>query len=105
MPNDNAALLRRTLQEALFEFHDVESLEELNRRLGEDDEIDDVAAADGSDDLTFGSDIDPLVTDREEDLAKGVEDPFAAESTPDDATADDSAGQAAGGRRRLGHRG
>ena len=91
VPNDNAALLRRTLQEALFEFHDVGSLEELNRRLGEDDEIDDVAAADGSDDLTFGSDIDPLVTDREEDLAKGVEDPFAAESTPDDATADDSA--------------
>ena len=82
VPNDDAALLRRTLQEALFEFHDVGSLEELNRRLGEDDEVDDVAAADGSDDLTFGSDIDPLVTDREEDLAKGVEDPFAAESTP-----------------------
>ena len=83
VPNDDAALLRRTLQEALFEFHDVESLEKLNRRLGEDDEVDDVTAADETDDLTFGSDIDPLVTEREEDLAKGVENPFAAESTPE----------------------
>ena len=83
VPNDDAALLRRTLQEALFEFHDVESLEKLNRRLGEDDEVDDVAATDETDDLTFGSDIDPLVTEREEDLAKGVENPFAAESTPE----------------------
>lgn len=92
VPNDNAALLRRTLQEALFEFHDVESLEELNRLLGEDDEIDDVAETDESDDLTFGSDIDPLVTDREDDLAKGVEDPFAAESSPGADPADESDG-------------
>ena len=83
VPNDDAALLRRTLQEALFAFHDVESLEKLNRRLGEDDEVDGVAATDETDDLTFGSDIDPLVTEREEDLAKGVENPFAAESTPE----------------------
>ena len=100
VPNDDAALLRRTLQEALFEFHDVESLEKLNRRLGEDDEVDDVTAADETDDLTFGSDIDPLVTEREEDLAKGVENPFAAESTPEADPAegsDDPTGAAAGG--------
>ena len=100
VPNDDAALLRRTLQEALFEFHDVESLEKLNRRLGEDDEVDDVAATDETDDLTFGSDIDPLVTEREEDLAKGVENPFAAESTPEADPAegsDDPTGAAAGG--------
>ena len=100
VPNDDAALLRRTLQEALFAFHDVESLEKLNRRLGEDDEVDDVAATDETDDLTFGSDIDPLVTEREEDLAKGVENPFAAESTPEADPAegsDDPTGAAAGG--------
>ncbi|MFB6143281.1 MAG: hypothetical protein ABEJ30_08085, partial [Halorientalis sp.] len=87
VPNDNAPVVRRTLQEALFEFHDVSSLEELNRRLGDDDGVDgdDSGAAD---DLTMGSGIDPLVTDREEDLAKGVEDPFAAESAGDDSGTD-----------------
>ena len=83
VPNDNAPLVRRTLQEALFDFHDVSSLDELNRVLGEDDEMD-VEEPSSADDLTFGSGIDPLVTDRDDDPAKGVEDPFAAGPASDD---------------------
>lgn len=83
VPTDNAPIVRRTLQEALFEFHDVSSLEELNRLLG-DDERPDVDDSHAADDLTMGSGIDPLVTDRDDDPAKGVEDPFAAESASDD---------------------
>jgi hypothetical protein len=83
VPNDNAPVVRRTLQEALFAFHDVSSLEELNRVLGDDDgaAVDDASAAD---DLTLGSGIDPLVTDRDDDPARGVEDPFAAGSASDE---------------------
>jgi len=86
VPSDTGPIVRKTLQDALFEFHDVGSLEELNRVLGPDDEVDDVdadATADESDDLTFGSGIDPLVTDSDSDPARGVEDPFAAGSEAD----------------------
>jgi len=82
VPSDNGPIVRQTLENALFDFHDVDSLEELNRVLGpDDDESDDTGGADAAgeaDDLTLGSGIDPLVTDSDSDPAKGVEDPFAA---------------------------
>jgi len=82
VPSDNAPIVRRALQEALFEFQDVSSLEELNRVLGDDDGVD-VDEPSAAEDLTFGSGIDPLVTDSDDDPAKGVEDPFAAGPTDD----------------------
>ena len=91
VPSDNAPIVRRTLQEALFEFHDVSSLDELNRVLGDDDELD-VDETSAADDLTFGSGIDPLVTDSDDDPAKGVEDPFAAGPTDDDGDVDAAPG-------------
>jgi hypothetical protein len=91
VPSDTAPLVRRALQEALFEFHDVSSLDELNRVLGEDDELD-VDETSAADDLTFGSGIDPLVTDRDDGPAKGVEDPFATGPADEDAEADAAPG-------------
>lgn len=86
VPSDNAPIVRQSLQEALFEFHDVASLDELNHVLGDDDQLD-VDEGSAADDLTFGSGIDPLVTESDDDPAKGVEDPFAAGPTDDDAEA------------------
>ncbi len=58
-PNDEAPKLRRTLQDALFAFHDVDSVAELNDAVGEEPDTPD---PDRSSDLTFDTDIDPLVT-------------------------------------------
>jgi len=93
VPSDNGPIVRQTLENTLFDFHDVDSLDELNRVLGPDDESDDTIGTDAAgeageaDDLTFGSGIDPLVTDSDSDPAKGVEDPFAAGA--DDETDDE----------------
>lgn len=57
-PNDEANNLRERLQRALFEYHDVESLAELNETVGEDDSDDDTGTADAS--MDFGDGVDPL---------------------------------------------
>ena len=68
-PNDKAPLVRRTLENALFAYHDVESVDELNELLGPDDE--DPAAASSDTGAGFGleDDIDPLVGSSEDDDA------------------------------------
>jgi hypothetical protein len=85
VPSDTGPVVRKTLQDALFDFHGVGSLEELNRVLGPDDDEPetDADAPDQTDDLALGSGIDPLVTDSDSDPARGVEDPFAAGSEED----------------------
>jgi len=82
VPSDTGPIVRKTLQNALFDFHGVGSLEELNRVLAPDDDEPeaDADAPDQAGDLTLGSGIDPLVTDSDSDPARGVEDPFAAGS-------------------------
>ncbi|WP_225334862.1 DUF7115 domain-containing protein [Halomicrobium urmianum] len=64
-PNDQAALLRKTLEEALFEYHGVGSLDELNRALETEDEGDDgespASPSESSRGLGLDADIDPLV--------------------------------------------
>ncbi len=63
-PNDQAALLRKTLEEALFEYHGVDSLDELNRALETEAEGDDESAASATESsrgLGLDADIDPLV--------------------------------------------
>ncbi|ELZ01851.1 DUF7115 domain-containing protein [Natrialba asiatica] len=57
-PNDEANDLRERLQRALFEYHDVESLAELNETVGEDDSDDDTGTSDAS--MDFGDGVDPL---------------------------------------------
>jgi len=57
-PNEEANDLRERLKRALFEYHDVGSLEELNETVGEDD---DDASREAS--VDFGSGVDPLDAD------------------------------------------
>jgi len=63
-PSDQAPAVRKTLQEALFAFHEVSSLADLNAKVAADpeDESDD----DGSG-LGLESGIDPLVSDGDAD--------------------------------------
>ncbi|WP_415380990.1 hypothetical protein [Halosimplex sp. TS25] len=76
VPNDKAPVVRQTLEEALFGYYDVGSIEELNRVVGTDDatEAGGVEAADDADDgFAFGDDFDPLVSDEDDDLTEPVE--------------------------------
>ncbi|QLK26148.1 hypothetical protein HYG81_00525 [Natrinema zhouii] len=57
-PNEQANDLRERLQRALFEYHDVGSLEELNETVGEDED-DDTDAGRGAS-VDFGGGVDPL---------------------------------------------
>jgi len=63
-PSEQAPSVRKTLQEALFAFHDVSSLEALNAKVAsEPDEESD----DESDGLGLEDGIDPLVGDSDDD--------------------------------------
>lgn len=67
-PNDQAGAFRKALEGSLFAYHDVDSLEELNRTLAVEDEGEDVADDEGRDGgesggLGLDSGIDPLVGD------------------------------------------
>ncbi|RQG96932.1 DUF7115 domain-containing protein [Natrarchaeobius oligotrophus] len=58
-PNEEANDLRERLERALFEYHDVDSLAELNERVGEDEPTDDGPAPS----MDFGDGVDPLDTE------------------------------------------
>ncbi|PSQ05769.1 hypothetical protein BRC92_01640 [Halobacteriales archaeon QS_4_69_31] len=96
VPNDNAPVVRQTLEQALFEYYDVGSLEELNRVVGDD--IDGTDDDEGTSDLDFGPGIDPLVTDDEDEpLGDPTADAFAADDTgvePTPAGGDEAGGAA-----------
>lgn len=99
-PSDQAPTVRKTLQAALFAFHEVSSLDELNAEVGsEPDEADD------TDSLGLESGIDPLVSDGSEapeptgpadSAPSAARDPAAtaepAEPTPSGQPAQTSAG-------------
>ncbi|MFC6973845.1 hypothetical protein ACFQL1_02855 [Halomicroarcula sp. GCM10025709] len=70
-PSDKAPSLRRTLQQALFAYHDVSSLEALNDAVGDDEE----PAPDASG-LGLDAGIDPLVSD-DDDSEQEPEGPTA----------------------------
>lgn len=99
-PNDEAPKLRQTLQEALFDFYDVESVAELNETVAPAETAPDAEDESDSDDLTLDSGIDPLVgggresADAAEQADDEPEDPVAggeewvrpaAEAAPSDA--------------------
>jgi len=79
VPNDQARVVQQTLEQALFDYYDVGTLEELNRAIATEEtaaggEADGTADARESDDgFTFGDDFDPLVSDDEEDLTESVD--------------------------------
>ena len=86
VPNDKAPIVRQTLEKALFEYYDVGSLDELNRTVADESGADAGAvdaAEERSDDLSFGTDFDPLVSD-DDDLTESVD-------TDDDLTTDEVA--------------
>ncbi|MFC7139558.1 hypothetical protein ACFQMA_06860 [Halosimplex aquaticum] len=76
VPNDKAPVVRQTLEEALFGYYDVGSIDELNRVVGADDATDagDVETADADDGgFAFGDDFDPLVSDEDDNLTDPVD--------------------------------
>lgn len=96
-PNEEANDLRERLQRALFDYHDVGSLEELNEMIGVED--DEPTSSGGS--VDFGGGVDPLDADppepedREvtaeqttETAGAGSADPLAGGTTDDAATAE-----------------
>ncbi|MBX0287435.1 DUF7115 domain-containing protein [Haloarcula salinisoli] len=62
-PSDQAAAVRKTLQEALFAFHEVASLSDLNAKVATDAEDE----PDDSSGLGLESGIDPLVSDDDDE--------------------------------------
>jgi hypothetical protein len=85
VPNDTARVVQQTIEDVLFDYYDVASLDELNGVVGreDDDGVDDVT--DRSDDIGFEAGIDPLVTDTEDEadeekLERKLEDAAGGES-------------------------
>jgi len=77
-PSDQAPAVRKTLQEALFAFHEVSSLADLNAKVASDPEEE----GDDAGGLGLESGIDPLVSDDEDD---GGDEP-AESTTPTEPT-------------------
>ncbi|WP_459809683.1 DUF7115 domain-containing protein [Halopiger thermotolerans] len=91
-PNDEANDLRERLQRALFDYHDVGSLEELNEAIGVE-EADDRDESGGT--MEFGSGVDPLDADPPElDDQEGAR-AASGEAGTDGAAADAAAGASA----------
>jgi hypothetical protein len=77
-PSDEARRLRQALTNALFAYHDVDSLEALNEKIGEQTEPE---ADSGAKSLGLDESISPLVGDSEEESAGSTE---SAEAGPTD---------------------
>lgn len=87
-PNDQARIVKKTLQSALFAYHEVESLERLNELLQPAEPEDSSDAPGGADEFAFDDSIAPLVgTSDDED---------ADEATEDNESASDGEAEAAG---------
>ena len=76
-PSDQAPAVRKTLQEALFAFHEVSSLADLNAKVAADETEPD----DGGSELGLESGIDPLVSDDEADDGDEVTEPAPTTSS------------------------
>ncbi|WP_136716162.1 DUF7115 domain-containing protein [Halorientalis salina] len=81
-PNEDARKVQQLVENAVFQYYDVTSLDALNREIKQADES---AAGDASDrgrsDIEIGDGIDPLVTDSEDDDSEGTDDDAATAST------------------------
>ncbi len=97
-PNDDAPMVREALEKALFAYHDVSSLEELNAAVGEDEAEDDENDQSGGDDIGLSDGISPLVGEGSD---AGL-DAEAGTDTGADAGTDGGGGSAAGAGGRSG---
>jgi len=104
VPNDTARVVRQTIENALFAYYDVGSLEALNGVVGErSGGVDDAdTPEDGGDrtgDIGFESGIDPLVTDSdaedENENENEDDDPLTAAGVDSDPQSGGSAGSQA----------
>ncbi|MCU4801409.1 hypothetical protein OB920_13600 [Halobacteria archaeon HArc-gm2] len=100
-PNEQAGVVRRTLQEALFDYHDVDSLDALNRKIAVEtadpnaDESDDHSSG-----LGLDSGIDPLVSDSDDEESAAEPEPSSEQASTGTASTatrerDSSTGQSA----------
>jgi hypothetical protein len=82
-PSDQAPAVRKTLEQALFAFHEVSSLADLNAKVGTepDEEPDDGAG------LGLESGIDPLVSDESDDSDETSEPAQSTETEPSEPAA------------------
>jgi hypothetical protein len=76
-PSEQAPKLRKSLQEALFAFHEVSSLEELNAKVAVDPE----SGTDEGDSLGLESGIDPLVGGGDDEPAGSTQQSSSASPT------------------------
>jgi len=82
-PSDEARRLRQTLTNALFSYHDVDSLEALNEKIGEQSESD--SEPTGTEGLGLDENISPLVGDSEGDDSEPAEDSPSTDTVTSDA--------------------
>ncbi len=66
-PSDNARMVERTLKQALFAYHDVDSLAELDEEVGVDDTETSETSEESSEGLSLDDGISPLVGGDEDD--------------------------------------
>ncbi|MFB6178480.1 MAG: hypothetical protein ABEI77_02000 [Halorientalis sp.] len=71
IPNEHARKVQQVIENAVFQFYGVSSLDQLNREIAQDDDAGDSAGSGTTDrsqsDIEIGDGIDPLVTDSEDD--------------------------------------
>ena len=77
-PSDQAPAVRKTLQEALFAFHEVSSLADLNAKVAAESEEE----GDDAGGLGLESGIDPLVSDDEDDGGEAAAETTTAAREP-----------------------
>jgi len=108
-PNDEAPMLRQTLEQAVFAYHDVDSLAALNEAVAEDDPADetDDAPAGGAGSLSLDDGIDPLVggddpPDTDERMQAAGNEVVDANPAGDGATGDATTADASNGSTAAG---
>ncbi|MFT4945860.1 MAG: hypothetical protein ACI8TL_000087 [Natronomonas sp.] len=77
-PSDEARRLRQTLTNAIFAYHDVDSLEELNEKIGQQTES--PSEPTGAEGLGLDENISPLVGDSEADATEDSTDAASPDS-------------------------
>ncbi|WP_049924755.1 DUF7115 domain-containing protein [Halopiger djelfimassiliensis] len=90
-PNEEANDLRERLKRALFDYHDVDSLETFNETIGGDDAGVDTGRSGAS--MDFGDGVDPLDADPPEPEDRERVDDAAATGTADPTAGDDPLGE------------
>ena len=85
-PSDDARRLRQTLENRLFAYYEVDSLDALNEKIGQDDEPPSKESATGG--LGLDENISPLVGDDEQSESTSASSTDDADGTGDTATAE-----------------